>query len=100
MNPRYQPGSCDCPAAVRCSRNAAVAPGRLGFSTVVIPFPTATLAAAFAGGNRNDERVAVALYALSATPLPVPWLIMFRYLGRHPELRAPGISDGYLRAQL
>lgn len=69
------------------------------FSAVVIPFPTATLAAAFAGGDRYDERVAVALYALSATPLSVPWLVIFRYLARHPELRAPDVSEGYVRAQ-
>jgi len=63
------------------------------FSAVVIPFPTATLAAAFAGGDRYDERVAVALYALSATPLSVPWLVIFLHLVRHPELRVPGIGD-------
>ena len=70
------------------------------FSVVVIPFPTATLAAAFAEGNRYDERVAVAFYALTATPMSVPWLVAFLYLIRHPELRAPGISDRYLRAQV
>lgn len=70
------------------------------FSAVVIPFPTATLAAAFAGGDRSDERVAVALYALSATPLSVPWLLIFLHLLRHPELRVPGVDDGYLRAQV
>jgi uncharacterized membrane protein len=69
------------------------------FGTVIIPFPTATLAAALAGGDRYDERVAVALYALSATLMSIPWLFMFRYLRRRPELRVPGVSDRYLRAQ-
>ena len=70
------------------------------FSAVVIPFTTATVAAAFAEGDRADERAAVALYALATTPLSVPWLIIFWYLSRHPELRAPGISEGYVRAQI
>jgi uncharacterized membrane protein len=70
------------------------------FGAVLIPFPTATLAAAFAGGDRHDERAAVTLYALSAGLMSVPWLFIFRYLRRRPELRAPGISDRYIRAQL
>jgi uncharacterized membrane protein len=70
------------------------------FGAVLIPFPTATLAAAFAGGDRHDERAAVALYAAAAGLMSVPWLFIFRYLLRHAELRAPGISDRYLRAQL
>jgi uncharacterized membrane protein len=69
------------------------------FGAVLIPFPTATLAAAFAEGDRDDERAAVALYAASAGLMSVPWLFIFRYLLRHDELRAPGISDRYVRAQ-
>jgi uncharacterized membrane protein len=70
------------------------------FGAVLIPFPTATLAAAYGGGDRYDERVAVALYAAAAGLMSIPWLFMFRYLLRHSELRATGISDQYLRAQL
>ncbi len=70
------------------------------FGAVLIPFPTATLAAAFAEGNRYDERVGVALYALLATPMSVPWLVIFWYLRGHPDLWAAGVSDGYIRAQL
>jgi uncharacterized membrane protein len=70
------------------------------FGLVLLPFPTATLAAAFAGGNRSDERVAVTLYAATAGLMSVPWLFIFRYLIRHAELRAPGISDRYVRAQV
>jgi uncharacterized membrane protein len=70
------------------------------FGAVLIPFPTATLATAFAGHDRHDERAAVALYAAAAGLMSVPWLFIFRYLRRRPELRAPGISDRYLRAQV
>lgn len=70
------------------------------FGAVLIPFPTATLAAAFAEGNRYDERAAVALYAASAGLMSVPWLFIFRYLLRHAELRSPGIPDRYIRAQV
>jgi uncharacterized membrane protein len=70
------------------------------FGAVLIPFPTATLAAAFAGGDRKDERVAVARYAAAAGLMSVPWLFIFRYLLRHAELRAPNISDRFLRAQV
>ncbi|MEU5791825.1 TMEM175 family protein [Micromonospora purpureochromogenes] len=66
---------------------------------VIIPFPTAVLASAFAHAGAADQRVAVVLYALSAALMSVPWLAFFAYLERHPALLAPGISTEHLHAQ-
>jgi uncharacterized membrane protein len=66
---------------------------------VIVPFPTATLATALAEGSRYDERVAVALYALTAALMSAPWLIIFWYLRRHPALLAPAVTPDYVRMQ-
>lgn len=67
---------------------------------VIIPFPTAVLAGAFAEGDDNDKRVAVLLYALAAALMSAAWLAAFSYLSRHPELLQPGTTPGYVRQQL
>jgi uncharacterized membrane protein len=70
------------------------------FGAVIIPFPTAVLASAFAsGGSRDDERVAVTFYALAAALMSVPWMVFFAYLRRHPAVLERGVTHGYLRTQ-
>ncbi|WP_446216469.1 TMEM175 family protein [Micromonospora sp. IBHARD004] len=67
---------------------------------VVIPFPTAVLAAAFTHeGNDHDRRVAVLLYALTAAAMSAPWLAFFGYLRRRPALLGEGISVAHVAAQ-
>ncbi|MGS2618764.1 TMEM175 family protein [Micromonospora sp. LZ34] len=70
------------------------------FGVVIIPFPTAVLASAFTqDGDRHDRQVAVALYALAAALMSVPWLVVFGYLRRRAEVRGAGVDDAYVRAQ-
>ncbi|MDG4839588.1 TMEM175 family protein [Micromonospora sp. WMMD967] len=69
------------------------------FGAVIIPFPTAVLASAFTEGDIDDQRGAVALYALSAALMSAPWLVFFGYLQRHPALLENRVSPGYVRAQ-
>ncbi|MGW5580328.1 TMEM175 family protein [Micromonospora chokoriensis] len=69
------------------------------FGAVIIPFPTAVLASAFTEGDIDDQRAAVALYALSAALMSAPWLVFFGYLHRHPALLEHRVSPGYVRAQ-
>ncbi|MET7375266.1 TMEM175 family protein [Micromonospora arida] len=69
------------------------------FGAVIIPFPTAVLASAFTHGDTDDQRAAVALYALSAALMSAPWLVFFGYLHRHPALLRRGVSPEYVRAQ-
>ena len=67
---------------------------------VIIPFPTAVLASAFADGADSDKRVAVVVYALAAAFMSVTWLAAFSYLSRHAELLQPGTTPRYARQQL
>jgi uncharacterized membrane protein len=67
---------------------------------VIMPFPTAVLAGAFAGGSDYDRRVAVVSYAIAMALMSVPWLVAFSYLGRHPELLQSGTTRRYERQQL
>ncbi|MEU8300073.1 TMEM175 family protein [Micromonospora sp. NPDC048909] len=69
------------------------------FGAVIIPFPTAVLASAFAEGDTADQRAAVALYAASAALMSAPWLLFFGYLHRHPALLASGVDVAHARAQ-
>jgi uncharacterized membrane protein len=67
---------------------------------VIMPFPTAVLAGAFAEGSDYDRRVAVIGYAIAMALMSVPWLSAFSYLGRHPELLQSGTTRSYERQQL
>jgi uncharacterized membrane protein len=67
---------------------------------VVIPFPTAVLAVAFAEGAESDRKVAVVLYGLAAALMSGAWLCAFLYLSRHPELLESGTTPTYMRKQL
>jgi len=69
------------------------------FGAVIIPFPAAVLASAFTHGDTDDQRAAVALYALSAALMSAPWLVFFGYLHRHPALLRRGVSPEYARTQ-
>ncbi|MEU8258069.1 TMEM175 family protein [Micromonospora inaquosa] len=69
------------------------------FGAVIIPFPTAVLASAFTHGDTDDQRAAVALYALAAALMSAPWLVFFSYLHRHPALLDRRVRPGYVRAQ-
>ncbi|MBG6065442.1 TMEM175 family protein [Micromonospora ureilytica] len=69
------------------------------FGAVIIPFPTAVLASAFTHGDTDDQRAAVALYALAAALMSAPWLLFFGYLHRHPALLERRVSPEYVRTQ-
>ncbi|MGC4847011.1 TMEM175 family protein [Micromonospora sp. DT15] len=69
------------------------------FGAVIIPFPTAVLASAFTHGDTDDQRAAVALYALAAALMSAPWLVFFGYLHRHPALLQRRVSPEYVRTQ-
>ncbi|MEV4760826.1 TMEM175 family protein [Micromonospora sp. NPDC049559] len=70
------------------------------FGVVIIPFPTAVLAAALADGDDGDLRVAVVMYALAAALMSAPWLVFFAYLRRHPALHAVEVDRDQVRAQV
>jgi uncharacterized membrane protein len=70
------------------------------FGAVILPFPTAVLAAAFTeSDDRTDQRVAVTFYALVAAFMSATWLVLFLYLSRRPDLLEPA-PPGWVRTQL
>jgi uncharacterized membrane protein len=68
-------------------------------TVAVLPFPTAVLAEALAEGNRADQRVAIALYALVGGLMSMAWIPVFPYLGRHPHLLEDEGDAAYFLAQ-
>lgn len=61
----------------------------------LVPWPTAVIAETARTGNLQDERVAVALYALIGALLCLAWLVFFSYLARHPDLTKDEVEDSY-----
>ncbi len=61
----------------------------------LVPWPTAAIAETARTGNLEDERVAVALYAIVGALLCLSWLVFFSYLARHPDLTKEEVSDSY-----
>lgn len=53
---------------------------------VVLPYPTAVLAAAFRDGNLADERTAIILYGSMAFVMGLSWAVLFWIISRHPQL--------------
>jgi uncharacterized membrane protein len=61
----------------------------------LVPWPTAVIAETARTGNLEDERVAVALYAIVGALLCLSWLVFFSYLARHPDLTKEDVDDSY-----
>ncbi|GEM_PF-681070 len=61
----------------------------------LIPWPTAVIAETARTGNLQDEKVAVALYALIGALLCLSWLFFFSYLARHPDLTKEEVDDSF-----
>ena len=61
----------------------------------LVPWPTAVIANTARTGNPDDQRVAVALYALVGALLCLAWLVFFSYLARHPDLTKEHVHDSY-----
>ncbi len=55
-------------------------------SAVVLPYPTAVLAAAFRDGNVVDERTAIELYGFLAFVMGISWSILLGIIWRSPQL--------------
>ncbi len=61
----------------------------------LVPWPTAVIAETARTGNLEDQKVAVAHYALVCALLCLSWLLFFSYLARHPELVTDEVDDRY-----
>ena len=66
---------------------------------VTVPFPTALLAA-HVGEGGEPAATAAAVYALLGVVLPLPWLLIWWHLGRHPGLFEPGFNARYAGTEL
>jgi uncharacterized membrane protein len=60
------------------------------FGVVTVPFSTALLAEHVADAG-EPASTAAAVYALLGVVLPLPWVLIWRHLGRHPDL----FEEGY-----
>jgi TMEM175 potassium channel family protein len=65
---------------------------------VIVPFTTALLAE-YVGAGGTPASTATAVYALSGVILPIPWILIWRHLSRHPELLEPGFDAAHARAE-
>jgi TMEM175 potassium channel family protein len=65
---------------------------------VIVPFTTALLAE-YVGAGGTPASTATAVYALSGVVLPVPWILIWRHLSRHPELLQRGFDAAHARAE-
>jgi len=72
--------------------------GILG-ACMLTPFVTAVLAHALRGGNPDDLRGAVVLYALVGAMQPAAWLPVYPHLRDHPELADARTEAAYFHAQ-
>ncbi|WP_229403177.1 TMEM175 family protein [Micromonospora okii] len=69
------------------------------FGIALLPFATAVLSSAVQHGDRSDERVAAALYALVGVALSVAWLALYHHLSRHRELLGPRITPRFFAVE-
>jgi uncharacterized membrane protein len=63
-----------------------------------LPFPTALLAAYLRSGR--DAHAAAAVYSCNMVAIGLGFLFLWRYLVRHPTVRAPGFTEAQARAAL
>ena len=68
-------------------------------TTALLPFSTGVLADALRESHLPDQRVAVALYALTAGVMSAAWIPLFPYLRNHPELLEEGQEPSYFHGQ-
>lgn len=69
------------------------------FSTALLPFPTAVVSDALQKHNQQDQRVAVAFYALIGALLCASWLAFFHYLARRKDLLREAVSERHFPAE-
>ena len=69
------------------------------FTTALLPFTTAVLARALELGDAEDIRTAVGLYGLIAIVGSLSWLVLFHYLGTHPQLLDRDASATFFATQ-
>ncbi|MFD1085749.1 TMEM175 family protein [Micromonospora andamanensis] len=69
------------------------------FSTALLPFPTAVVSAALQEHDQQDQRVAVAFYALIGALLCASWLAFFHYLARRKDLLKEEVSERHFPAE-
>jgi uncharacterized membrane protein len=69
------------------------------FVSSVLPFPTATLAAAMQRGTYGDQVIAVSLYGLIISAMGVTWMVTFFYLEQHCDLLSDDRAPGFFREE-
>jgi uncharacterized membrane protein len=69
------------------------------FTTALLPFPTAVVSDALQEHDQQDQRVAVAFYALIGALLCASWLAFFHYLARRNDLLKDEVSERHFPAE-
>jgi uncharacterized membrane protein len=69
------------------------------FTTALLPFPTAVVSHALQEHDQQDQRVAVAFYALIGALLCASWLVFFHYLAGREDLLEEEVSERHFPAE-
>ncbi|MGO8885524.1 MAG: TMEM175 family protein [Streptosporangiaceae bacterium] len=63
----------------------------------LFPWPASAISAAVLSGNQDNEVAAAVLYAAVGFLVPLAWIVLYSYLGRHPQLLAEEGDAAYIR---
>jgi uncharacterized membrane protein len=66
----------------------------------LFPWPASVISAAVRSGDRSNEVAATVLYAAVGFLVPLAWIVLYSYLGRHPRLLRDETGSAFIRTAI